>query len=628
MTDESSRLPRHLAAILYADVAGFSRMTEQDEETAYRSVRSRLDRFAANIQADGGEVMNYSGDAVLARFSSAEDALICAARVQQEFSELNKSLPDDQKIVFRIGLHLGDIIEDRGDIFGNGVNVAARLEGLGEPGGICISGTFHDAVVGKLPFEFNYLGEQQVKNISRPIPAYHASLSEGATLPSARGKPGRITSPIVRYAIVAATAALAIVVGIIAWPTGYEEKSSEPTVAQATTDDLSIVVLPFDDISEKKDQGFFVDGMTEDIITDLSRLAKIKVMARNTSFRYKGQSVKPQQIAKELNVRYMLEGSVRKAGDTIRVNAQLIDTRNGYHLWADRFDRKITDLFKVQDEVTHKIVESLSVQLSAQEESNITQVQTNNIEAYEAYLRGWQFYVQRTKESNLSAQDEFKKAIKLDPNYARAYGGLALATSVSITAGWTDSPVVARSHALDLANKAVELDPNLPQAHWIKGFVQLFRNDYDDARKSVEQSLKLAPSYADAYGLLALINNRLGRGEEAIKLIKKGMSLNPYYTWDYPYNLGRGYYNLGEFQQAVTQLKLALERNPNALQPRLFLAASYAGLNMQDEAEWAIYQAQTTSPDISLAQVHKTMAIVDKKIMKRFTDHLGKAGLQ
>lgn len=610
-------------------------MTEQDEEATYRAVRTSLDLFAATIEAYQGEVMNYAGDAILARFYSAEDALVCAARVNSELNKLNDDVPEDRKIRFRIGLNLGDIIEDRGDIFGDGVNVAARLEGLGKPEGICVSGSFYDAVVMKLPFDFEFMGEQQVKNIKKPIRAYHATVAENAELPQARVniKLADIEAPTnnefkkyIPAAITGIAIIAAVVIGLSYFPANNnsaETKSNE--VATVLSDQPSIIVLPFNDISEKKDQEYFVDGMTEDIITDLSRLAHLKVMARNTSFRYKDQVVKPQQIASELKVHYMLEGSVRKSGDRIRINAQLIDTRNGYHLWADRYDRKLTELFTVQDEVTNNIVKALSVELSPKEKQDIAQAQTNNIDAYEAYLRAWRLYTQRTKESNIAAQDEFKHAIKLDPTYARSYGSLALANIVSVTQGWADSPATTRNRALDLAKKSIELDPNLPQSYWALGFVHVFRSEYIEARKAVEAAIKLAPSYADGYGLLALINNRLGDGKEAIRLIKKGMTLNPYYTWDYPYNHGRGLYSLGKYKEAVEQLKLALSRNENAIQPRLFLAASYAGMNLPEDGEWEIDQAMAVNPDLSISHIKKTMTIANKKQMAIFIDHLRKA---
>jgi adenylate cyclase len=383
-------------------------------------------------------------------------------------------------------------------------------------------------------------------------------------------------------------------------------------------------------MSDDAEQSYFSDGITEDIITDLSRISKLHVMARNTSFRYKGQVVKPQEIGKELKVKYLLEGSVRKSGDKLRINAQLIETVNGYHVWSDRYDRKLVDVFAVQDEVTRHIVTALAIQLTDLEETAIKRVSTNNFAAYEHFLLGQKYIQERTQEAFTRAQDEFKEAIKLDPSYARSYGALAIVTIRTVTSGWTDSPSETRERALVLAKKAVALDDTLPQAYWSLGFVHLYRNEFKAAAKAVEKATAIAPSYADGYGLLALINNRLGTVEnanQAIRLIKKGMKLNPHYTWDYPYNLGRAYYSKGEYQRAIVPLQQALERNENALQPRLFLAASYSGLGMQDDAEWEIEQVLNINPIMSISHLKLTSRIDHKASMKIYVSLLRKAGL-
>jgi TolB-like protein/DNA-binding winged helix-turn-helix (wHTH) protein len=403
-----------------------------------------------------------------------------------------------------------------------------------------------------------------------------------------------------------------------------------PSIQSDGAEIPSIIVLPFLNMSDDAEQSYFSDGITEDIITDLSRISKLHVMARNTSFRYKGQIVKPQEIGKELKVKYLLEGSVRKSGDKLRINAQLIETVNGYHVWSDRYDRKLVDVFVVQDEVTRHIVTALAIQLTDVEETAIKRVSTNNFAAYEHFLLGQKHIKERTQEAYIRAQDEFKEAIKLDPSYARSYGALAVVTIRTVTNGWTDSPSETRERALVLAKKAVVLDDTLPQAYWSLGFVHLYRNEFKAAAKAVEKATAIAPSYADGYGLLALINNRLGTVEnanQAIRLIKKGMKLNPHYTWDYPYNLGRAYYNKGEYQRAIVPLQQALERNENALQPRLFLAASYSGLGMQDDAEWEIEQVLNINPIMSISHIKLTSRIEHQPSMKTYVLLLRKAGL-
>jgi len=392
----------------------------------------------------------------------------------------------------------------------------------------------------------------------------------------------------------------------------------------------SIIVLPFVNISDDPEQAYFSDGITEDIITDLSRISKLNVMARNTSFRYKGQVVKPEDIGKELKVQYLLEGSIRKSGDKLRVNAQLINTVNGYHVWSDRYDRKLVEIFAVQDELTRNIVNALAIQLTEQEETSLARVSTNNFQAYEHFLLGQKFARERTQESFAQAEAEFKEAIKLDPSYARSYGSLAIVIMRKYTNAWTDSPAESRERALVLAKKAVALNNTLPQAYWSLGFVHLYRNEFIEAAKAVEKATAIAPSYADGYGLLALIKNRLGdidSADDAIRLIKKGMKLNPHYTWDYPYNLGRAYYNKGQYQLAIELLQKALERNENSMQPRLFLAASYSGLDMQDEAEWEVEQILNINPMITISHMKSTSSIANNKAMKNYILLLRKAGL-
>lgn len=392
----------------------------------------------------------------------------------------------------------------------------------------------------------------------------------------------------------------------------------------------SIIVLPFLNISDDPKQVYFSDGITEDIITDLSRISNLQVMARNTSFRYKDQTVKPKEIGKELNVQYLLEGSVRKADKKIRINVQLIDTRDGYHVWSNRYDRKLTEVFAVQDELTRNIVNALAVQLTEQEETSLARVSTNNFQAYEHFLLGQKFARERTREGFSQAKSEFEEAIKLDPSYARSYGAIAVVLIRMFTNAWTDSPGESRDRALAMAKKAVALNSTLPQTYWSLGFVHLYRNEFIQAAKAVENAIAIAPSYADGYGLLALIKNRLGgtdNADDAIRLIKKGMKLNPHYTWDYPYNLGRAYYNKGQYQLAIDFLQKALERNEYSMQPRLFLAASYSGIGMQDDAEWEIEQILNINPMISISHMKSTSAIANTKSMKKYVSLLRKAGL-
>lgn len=636
MNTNQERLPRHLVAILYADVVGFSRMTEQDEESTYRNLRKCLDYFTATIEQHGGQVMNYAGDAILAMFHSAEAALVCAAYVQNELEECNKSLPDENRIHFRIGLNLGDIIEDRGDIFGDGVNIAARLEGLGRPSGICISGSFYDSVVMKLPFDFEYMGEQHVKNITKPIRAYHSSLKPGESMPvmhkSDMHKKKEVNSPVKKrssllFPALGVSAVVALVVLLVLlWPS--HDKAVPLASSPPDSSGLpSIIVLPFIDMSDDPDQAYFADGITEDVITDLSRLSGIQVLSRNTSFKYKGKTVTPKELGNELGVNYMLEGSIRKSRDKLRITAQLIEINNGYHVWAERYDRKLDEVFAVQDDVTRNIVNALAVQITKREEKALAHKATHNFAAYDLFLQGQKQHNERSKEANSLAQDTYRKVIKLDPTYARSYGALAVSIVVAVRRGWSDTPSESMNKALELARTATQMDKSSPQVFWSLGYVYLQIHEYDLAARAAKNSIAVSPNYSDAYALLALIYNHLGKAEEALELIKKAMLLNPYYTWEFLYIIGRAHYTLGNYELAVDKLNQALSRNGNAINPRIFLAASYSGLDMLEDAEWEIEQVYMQYPELSLSYVINNAPIQKSEKMKLYLEHLRKAGL-
>ncbi len=352
---------RKLAAIFYADVAGYSRLTGEDEEGTHRLLSAYLDAITASIEKHYGTVLHFAGDAVLADFTTVSDALSCAVNTQHDLKDRNNDLPDNRKVQFRVGVNLGEVIVDRGEIYGDGVNVAARLEGLADPGGICISATVYDAIGTKLPFDYEFLGEQSVKNIEKPVRAYSVRLKPGAVLPAPSI---RKTGWSTRRLIVATAAAvvLAIAVVVLGWLQPWQpdvEPASVAKMAFPLPDKPSIAVLPFTNLSGDPEQEYFADGMTDDLITDLSKISGLFVIARNSTFTYKGKPVKVQRVAEELGVRYVLEGSVRRAGNKVRINVQLIDATTGGHLWADRYDRTLDDIFALQDTITGKVVQAL-----------------------------------------------------------------------------------------------------------------------------------------------------------------------------------------------------------------------------------------------------------------------------
>jgi TolB-like protein/DNA-binding winged helix-turn-helix (wHTH) protein/Tfp pilus assembly protein PilF len=389
----------------------------------------------------------------------------------------------------------------------------------------------------------------------------------------------------------------------------------------------SIVVIPFENLSSGPTEEYFADGMTDDIITDLSRLSNLLVFSSSTSFTYKGRKVPPQTIGTELDVDYVLDGSIRRNGDEIRVNAQLIDTKTGIQKWASRYDRRVAEVFAVQDEVTSGIVKALTVQLTNQEKKRLVYRNTDNLKAYELFQEGQRLSRIGSKETNEQAQATYRQVIRIDPNYGRAYGALAYNLAYSYRLGWTDSPIATLDRALELAKQAIKLDDSIPQTYWSLGYVYLMRKEYANAENAVAQAVSIAPNYADGYGLLALISNNLGEPERAIEFVTKGMRLNPYYTWDYPYNLGRAYYTLGRYDDAIESLTNALERNENAVPVRLFLAASYVHADRHDDAEWEIEQIMVLTPEATISHTKNTIPFQKPDLMKSFLADLRKAGL-
>jgi len=431
--------------------------------------------------------------------------------------------------------------------------------------------------------------------------------------------------------LVVILAAVAAVIWVILTRLTPAPSPDPPPATQTLTRPLgqppSIIVLPFENLSEDPLQERFADGMTEDLITDLSGLANLLVIASNTAFFYKGQRVQARQLGTDLHVDFVLAGNVRRRGDSLRVNAQLVDTRSAFQVWAERFDRPTSETFAVQDELTNRIVEALAVRLSEQERQRLARQSTTSLAAYDHFLEGQRLSHSGTRESNEQAQAAYRRAIAADPGYGRAYGALAYTLAFSFRRGWNAAPLETADRALELAQRAVELDDSIPQTHWSLGFVRLMRREYQQAERAVEQALLLAPNYADGYGLLALIKNAVGDAPAAIALIEKGMQLNPFYTWDYPYNLGRAYYTLGQIDAAISALEAARARNENAVPVRLHLAAAYARAGRVDDAQWEVEEVQVLSPTDTISHLRATHPIGDPELMRELVEDLRKAGL-
>ena len=441
------------------------------------------------------------------------------------------------------------------------------------------------------------------------------------------------TRPTYLVGAVIAISVVAIIFGVPwIWPTTPPPTESPiESASQLAADNSSklpsIIVLPFDNLSNDPKQEYLADGLTEDIITDLSRLSNLLVIASNTSIQYKGRQVTPQEVGVDLNVDFVLKGSIRQLGDAIRVNAQLVNAKTGFNTWAQRYDRNLTEVFAVQDEVTNSIVNALAVKMNSQERSRLAKRETDSLKAYDFFQEGQRRFQQRTPESYAEARELYQKAIGIDPNYGRAYGALALTLMYEYQMGWGTVAVETLDRALVLAKQAVSLDDTTPQTYFSLGLVYLTRKEYENAEKATIQAVKIAPNYADGYILLALIKRYLGQPEVAIEINAKGMRLNPYYSMDYLYILGSSYYMIGDYDTAVTVLEKARDRNQNHMYAKLFLSASYIRTGNIEEAEWIIAEILTLNPTASISVLDKIIPIAKDEYKNVFLEDLRKAGL-
>ncbi len=628
------RLPRKLAAILYADIVGYSRMAGEDEDATHRRLKESLDLLSRTVTSYHGQVINYSGDAALAMFEAVVDALSCAAAIQRDIGRLNQDVPREGKVQFRIGVNLGDVIEDGGDIFGEGVNVAARLESLAEPGGICISESVHTAVGSKLPLDYQDIGMQSVKNIAEPIRIYQANLKPGGELPRPSENRNLVEPPkIKKWKALTVTLLMVLIVlaGAAYWSKPWEPREEPATLdnmAFPLTDKPSIAVLPFANMSSDPEQEYFADGMTDDLITDLSKAAGLFVIARNSSFVYKGQNVDVRVIADNLGVRYVLEGSVRKLGDTVRINAQLIDAETGGHLWAERYDGRLDEIFIFQDGITEKIVAALAVKLSREEQQIIKKQDTVDIEAYELFLKGQERFFTYSGEGTLEAQELLGEAVARDPEFARAYAMLAWTHWFQFSTAQSDNPEASLQRAIELANLAIAANDTLPVAHFVKALVLRERREYAKAVAEAEKAIHIDPNYANGYVILATVLYYTGRAEEGLERIKKAMRLEPLHSQNFIWHLGQAYFILGRYDEAIETFQKALEKNPVSERTKLWLAAAYAQVGQIGNAEFELEEVLLFNPNLTMERIGRAYPFWYYADLENFLDGLSKAGLE
>jgi len=589
MTDQG--MQRKLRAILSADVKGYSKLMGDDDESTVSTITTYREIIAGLIETHQGRVVDAPGDNILAEFSSALNAVNSAIEIQRKLETENEKLPDKRRMEFRIGINLGDILHREDRIYGDGVNVAARIESLADPGGICVSRGVFDQVKNNVGQGFEYLGEHKVKNISEPVRIYRVLLSpeyEGRII----GEP--ISKATIKKSTTAVIGLLLLLVVAMLWVFYPRAPQIEPAPVENMAISLqnkpSIAVLPFNNMSEDPNQKYFADGMSDDLITDLSKISGLFVVARNSTFAYKGKAVKIPQVAQELGVRYVLEGSVRRVGDEVRINAQLIDSNTGGHLWAERYDGKMGNIFALQDKITGQIVNALAVQLTADEEKRFEIKETSSMEAYDAFLQGWQNYLHRTPDDFVKALSYFKKAIELDPNYGRAYAALALTCWRGAGMGWArkmgmsypEARVRAR-HYLELALK----NPT-PTAHRVAADMAFSRQHKQKALAEAKQALALDPNNSENHKMMGRVMMALGKPEECIASNKRAMLLNPRDKAFPLGSIGIAHFAMGQYEEAVTFSEQALENNPKASSLAATLAAAYGQLGRESEARAAL----------------------------------------
>ena len=525
MNDQNVK--RKLAAIISADVEGYSRMMVDDEINTIRTLTAYKEAITVLIEQHRGRVVDSPGDNLLAEFASVVDAVQCAVEIQRELAERNEELPEERKMVFRIGINLGDVVEEKDRIYGDGVNIAARMESLCDGGGVCISGTAFEHVENKLDLEFEDLGEHQVKNIQKPVRVYRVSSYPGAA--AHRVEPASV------------------------------EKMAFPLPEKP-----SIAVLPFDNMSVDPEQEYLADGISENIITALSYIPEMFVIARNSSFTYKGKPVKVQQVSEELGVRYVLEGSVLKFGNKVRITAQLIDALTGGHMWSERYDRDLKELFSLLDEITRAVTVALQVKLTHGEQARVSFGATRNFEAWGYAVKGLSIFLKFGKEDMARSRELLEKAVKIDPGYAFPVGMLAWTHKIDAQFGYTDSRDNSLKCSIELAKKSVAMDDKNPMVHSLLSHIHMIQGDHEKAVQEGEKAIALGPNAAEANMLFGEVLIYSGHFEEAVRMCEKALRLHPHAPLFYLGHTLNAYYWVGRYYESLALAEQHIDKSRKA----------------------------------------------------------------
>jgi TolB-like protein/class 3 adenylate cyclase len=580
----NKKYARKLAAVLAADVRGYTRLMAAAEEDVHRLTVARLDLFRTHIVSFGGRIVSVAGDGVLADFPSVVSAVEFAVDIQRRLLVANAELPENRRVEFRVGINMGEVIVDGDHIFGDCVNVAERLQQFSDANGICISQDVYHQVRGKLSYAYTHLGRQQLKSISEPVAVYRIQFDPDADLlrPAVRTRSRPLVPPI------------------------------RPSIA----------VMPFANLSGRADQDYLSDGIAEDIIVNLAKFRELFVIARNSSFTFKGRLATTQQIGSDLGVRYVLEGSVRPSEQRIRITADLVDARTGREVWGEQYDRNLGDIFSIQDEVTRLIVATLVDEIDEAELRRISQGDAPDLEAYEFFLRGQQAFHRYSREANVAAQHMYGKAIEIDPGFSRAYAALSRTYHYDWQFSWSELSARSLDRAYELAKEAVATDEFNARAHAELGFVYLFQREHERARSELQRGLVLNPNDADTMAQLSAVEVYTNP-ERALALIKDAMRLNPHYPDWYLWYLGDAYYGLKKYPQVIE----AIDQMRNPAAGRRLMAASYAQLGKLQEARWQAERILAADPNFSVATFVAKLPETDPDRLADFAEGLRKAGL-
>lgn len=635
---KTGNVERRLAAILAMDVVGFSRLMGADEAgTHARLKRMRADIIDPAIAAANGRVVKLMGDGMLVEFDSAGNAVRCAIDIQKQLKRTREG-DDGDVLTLRMGINLGDVIVDGDDIYGDGVNIAARLESLANPGGIVVSESIRDSARNSVSASFEDLGKKPLKNIDRPVRMYRVVPEGGAPAKRTTGAPAWVG--LVLLAIVIAGAGLYWGLmkpgdrGSADKEAGVEQsaptKQTASDASAAGTGMPVVAVLPFTNFSDDKEQEYFSDGLTEDLITDISKVSGIRVIARNSSFAYKGVSQDLRKVGAELGASHIIEGSVRKGGGTVRINVQLINAADGTHVWAERYDRELRDIFAIQDEVVGQVIAMLSVKLTPEEKTRLQRHETENLDAHDLLLRGRRQESYFTPASNAEAAALYRQAIALDPDYANAHAHLSVVLGIITTFGNVEKTDELVKEALAAAEKAVALDPALPLAQFALGRI-LSRPqvaEYPRAMDAFKAAIRLNPSFADGYANLAFVSIFTGDAERATEFIEKAIGMNPRYPFWYLFARSMARYFTNDYQGAVADLTIAAERNPTAVFVRYWLAAALAQAGKIEDANWEVEEFRGMGNTESREEILKKNPISFAPYKEKLGEGLKKAGLE